>query len=197
MAPLTVKLVKRIPPLYNSFEELWKIVYDALENIFLDETSKVSFQKVYRAIYDIVLLGESSKFNSQMKMYLNEKMIHLRKASFYDANDLMKTDACFNNVHRFNDFWLSHNQHFKWIGDLMIYFDKVYTIPNRLLQIIDLCYSVFFQNVLSPLSDFLLYSVINTINIIRKRLSLSDNPCVLLPEEENIIEQVRSLISMM
>lgn len=197
MAPLTVKLVKRIPPLYNSFEELWKIVYDALENIFLDETSKVSFQKVYRAIYDIVLLGESSKFNSQMKMYLNEKMIHLRKASFFDANDLMKTDACFNNVHRFNDFWLSHNQHFKWIGDLMIYFDKVYTIPNRLLQIIDLCYSVFFQNVLSPLSDFLLYSVINTINIIRKRLSLSDNPCVLLPEEENIIEQVRSLISMM
>ena len=197
MAPLTVKLVKRTPLLYDSFERLWEVVRDALEHIFLDEPSKVSFQRVYRAVYDIVLLGESSNFYSQMKTYFNDKMILLREETFSNIDDLMKAEVCPNNVHLFNNFWLSLNQRFKWVGDLMLYFDKVYSVPKRSLQVIDLCYSIFYQNILSPLSSFLLYSVISTINSIRKRLSQSDDQCVLLPEEQNIIEQVTSLISMM
>lgn len=197
MAPLTVKLVKRTPPLYTSFEELWEVVNNALEHIFLDETSKVSFQRVYRAVYDITLLGESSRFYSQMKTYLTDKMILLREEMFNNTDDLMKTELCSDNVHMLNVFWLSLNQRFKWIGGLMLYFDKVYCVPKRSLQVIDLCYSTFYQNILSPLSNFLLYSVINTINLIRKRLSQSDDLSVLLPEEQNVIEQVKSLISMM
>lgn len=154
MAPLTVKLAKRTPPLYESFEELWEVVRNALDYIFLDETSKVSFQKVYRAVYDITLLGESSKFHSQLKTYLNDKIILLREEIFSNIDDLMNTESCPNNVHLFNDFWLSLNQRFKWIGDLMLYFDKVYSIPKRSLQVIDLCYSTLYQNILSPLSNF-------------------------------------------
>lgn len=197
MAPLNVKTVKRNPPLYKSFDDSWRVVHEALEKIFSDNTYEVSFERVYRVVYDIVFLGESDKLYKQMTMYLTSKLSLLSEESFGKMEVSAEDDSSAIFVQRFNEFWLAHNTHFKLIGDLMLYFDKVYSVPKRKLQVIDLGYSTFANTVLVPLKQNILDAFINTFNKMRNKLIDSDDYTPILEKYSATIAQLKSLITMM
>lgn len=197
MAPLTVKLVKRNQPLYDSFDDSWQVVHNALEKIFSDNTSEVSFERVYRVVYDIAFLGETEKFYKKMTTYLIDRLSLSSQETFGNMDVSSGSDSSPKFIQCFNTFWLANNHHFKLIGDLMLYFDKVYSVPKRKLQVIDLCYSIFATAVLYPLQQNLLDAFTNTFNKIRDELIDSEDYGTVLEKNATIIAELKSLISMM
>ncbi|CAL9737853.1 cullin-3 [Monosporozyma servazzii] len=197
MPPLTVKMVKRNPPLYKSFDDSWHVVHKALEKIFSDNTSEVSFERLYRVIYDMVFLGESEKFYKQMTAYLSNKLSSLSDDAFGMVEISTDDDSSARFIHDFTEFWIAHNTHFKLIGDLMLYFDKVYSVPKRKFQVIDLCYSIFANTVLVPLKKSILDAFINTFNKMRNELIDSEDHNPVLEKYASTIDELKSLITMM
>lgn len=191
MPSVAIKMVKRNPPVFTTFDTAWIIIGEALDNIFDDNTKTVSFEEVYRVVYDVVLTGNANDFYSKLSLYLEEKLTGLRKSTLegiHKSDKIMFMDLLYQ-------FWTSHKYHFKLIGDLMIYFDKVYCAPMRKLQVIDLCLSVFAHTVLLPLKEQIPTTFNATLDEIRSHCISSNG--IITEEDQIVINKFKEIVNMM
>lgn len=149
----------------RSFEDLWAALQDAIDCIYENKVSDLSFEKLYRTIYTIVLRKKSSDLYNKLGIYLAEKLDALKREQFHDIQG-------FELLAKVMQVWDSQCNCFKLISDLMIYMDKVYCKPERKLETYDLGLEIFKVNLVKPLEKAINKAMIHDINAVRQKLLL-------------------------
>lgn len=149
----------------QSFEELWAALQDAIDCIYENNVSGLSFEKLYRTIYTIVLRKKSSDLYNKLGDYLAKKLDKLKKEQFHEVQG-------FELLTKVMQVWESQCNCFKLISDVMIYMDKVYCKPERKLETYDLGLEIFKLNVVKPLEKAINKAMIHDVNEVRQKLFL-------------------------
>lgn len=152
----------------QSFDDLWPTLQDAIDHIYEGNVEVLSFEKLYRTVYSIVIMKKGRQLYTELGSFLTYKLQTLRERTIKDGSrgfELLQTLIA---------IWDSQCSIFKLISDMMIYLDKVYCKPERTLEVYDLCLSLFKKHVIDPLSQFVDQALITDINGIRSQLILNE-----------------------
>ncbi|CCH62090.1 hypothetical protein TBLA_0G01440 [Henningerozyma blattae CBS 6284] len=144
------------------FDGILLEITDAIDSIYLEKTEVLSFEKLYRHIYLIVINGAGSKLYGEIEKFMSSKLRELRNDFTID-----ETQDEMGFLKNLNQFWLNQCKYFKIINDLMSYFNKVYCKEERKFEVYDLCLNLFRIDIVIPLHESISNKIINQINKVR------------------------------
>lgn len=159
----------------KEFPELWLVVEDALKKVSMNDTNQVSFERVYNAVYIMVINDESLKLYENLNSFFTSRLSNLQKDKLL-SRDLKASDFLKNLL----SIWNDELRHFQLVGDLMIYLDKVFCKLNRKLEIIDLCLEAYKNSILKPLKNKICSSFIEIVNDTRSKMNIEDSDLISL-----------------
>ncbi|KAL3231095.1 Uncharacterized protein RNJ44_00734 [Nakaseomyces bracarensis] len=149
----------------QEFDQAWAVLSQALDHIYAEDTEKLSFGEMYRIIYTQVLNRNGQKLYQAFEDYISLKLEKLREEELEpkvtgDRSHLL-TKLC--------EVWKQQSAIFKTISDLTIYMDKVYSKPNRVLEIHEMGLQLFKKHILMKLQDPIINGLVRDINESRKQ----------------------------
>lgn len=115
-------------PMYA--EKTWRILEDAIHEIYNHNASGLSFEELYRSAYNMVLHKFGDKLYSGL---VNTMTGHLKDvASIVEAGqgDLFLVEL--------NNRWADHNKSLQMIRDILMYMDRTYVNNNKKTPVHDL-----------------------------------------------------------
>lgn len=149
----------------QNFESLWGILKDAIDQIYADQVSELSFELLYRTVYTLVLRRKSSELYDHLEKYLGSKLDEL------EQNKLRSVEG-FELLKRLFEIWESQCRCFKLISDIMIYMDKVYCKYERKLETYDMGLESFKKHIINPNKEKVNEAMISDINNFRSQRTL-------------------------
>lgn len=144
----------------TEFPALWLLVEEALAKVFHDETSEVSFERVYHTVYTLVVQDEAGRLYEKLEEFVRGKLCVLSRGETLSSQNLTAEQFLTNLL----ETWTRELRHFQLVADLMIYLDKVFCKLNRKLEVIDMCLQNFRDLILKPLKQQLCSSMIELLN---------------------------------
>lgn len=142
----------------QNFGDLWSTLQNAIDRIYEERVNELSFEKIYRTVYTLVLMQKGPELYLHIESYLKKKLDSLKDDQFQEGIQ------GFELLKRLIAVWNSQCTCFKLLGDLMIYLDKVYCKSERKTEIYDLGLNIFKERVIYSLSEFIDKSLIDDIN---------------------------------
>ncbi|CCD27445.1 cullin CUL3 NDAI_0K02540 [Naumovozyma dairenensis CBS 421] len=151
-------------PNFN-FNELWEKITYAIDKIYERDTHDLSFEVLYQSVYIIVLNRKSKDLYDKLTEYITLKI----KSSFQCEEWSASSDNDGSVFLSFiSNLWTEQCRCFKLVSDIMLYLDKIYCKPNRILSVYDQCLELFKLHILIPNSDTLNRAMLSTINSSRE-----------------------------
>lgn len=161
-----IRIPERIGVSRQEFEESWAVVRDAIDHIYDNDVSGLSFEKIYHTVYIQVIRGKADKMYSNINSYMSEKVVNLFNSRFL-AVKIESRDDAIGFLRSISETWTYQCNCFKMLTDLMMYLDKVYPKANRKQVIYDLCLELFKIHVLKPLTDYINKALEIDLNYVR------------------------------
>lgn len=185
---MKIRVPQRIKVTEESFQESWVIIQDAIDKIYDDSSRQVSFENVYRTVYNLVLGGEAQMLHKKLREYLTSKNETLYNENF--GNESADNEE-WPFLDKLSVYWDTMNVHLKLLGDLMIYLDRVYCKrTNNVLEVIDLGLEIFRDTTLAPLTDKLNKTMNKVFYNIRDSSTRNDDQCKLLQHIVSMMETI-------
>lgn len=176
-----IRIPQRIKFTENQFEEAWETLKKAFDCIHRFEFSELSYERLYRLIYELVFNKYGSKLYAKFEDYERRRFELIRNQKFSSS---LSSDGIVSAI---CECWIDNCKQFKIISDLMIYMDKVYCKESRVLEIYDLCLAAFKDYLLKPLNTQLIPVIIEQVNQLRFSREINSK----------IIDYWKTLLSMM
>ncbi|GAV51031.1 hypothetical protein ZYGR_0AD02140 [Zygosaccharomyces rouxii] len=149
----------------QNFESLWGILKDAIDHIYADQVSELSFELLYRTVYTLVLRRKALDLYSHLESYLGDKLDELKQNNLKDVEG-------FELLQKLFEIWKSQCRCFKLISDVMIYLDKVYCKYERKMETYDMGLESFKKHVINPIKENISEAMLSDINKVRSQGSL-------------------------
>ncbi|PVU98881.1 hypothetical protein BB559_001201 [Furculomyces boomerangus] len=149
----------------KTHSQLLEGLESAIEDIYNQNASSLSFEELYRSSYNLVLSkkGEvlyettNSKIIKELEIKTNRSLGKLN----YNGHDSLESGQAF--IKKIRDLWLLHISSMLMIQDVLMYMDKVYVKSAKKLPVYDLGMLAFRNKILLNPKYDLLPSLIGTI----------------------------------
>lgn len=149
----------------QNFESLWGILKDAIDRIYADQVSELSFELLYRTVYTLVLRRKAGELYGNLENYLGDKLDELEQNNLNDVEG-------FELLQKLFEVWQGQCRCFKLISDVMIYLDKVYCKYERKMETYDMGLESFKRHVVNPIKEKMSQAMLLDINKARAYGSL-------------------------
>lgn len=170
----------------QEYDEAWNVLSEALDHIYAEDTEKLSFGELYRIIYTQVLNKNGSKLYQSFESYIIHKLERIREEKF--GHETSDRQAFLQTL---CDVWKQQSSIFKTISDLTIYMDKVYSKPNRVLEIHEMGLQLFKKHILLILKDSIVNGLIMEINSVRKEEVVDEQKCYMW---KNLLSMMETIV---
>ncbi|QLQ80469.1 hypothetical protein HG537_0D04690 [Torulaspora globosa] len=176
----------RIPNRLGNFEESSESLLSslglAIDEICSDHYSKLSFEYLYRVVYTLTLRKKGPEVFEIVELHIG-KILDRRKdeLKYYEGKGYELLDSL-------RVEWEKQRLHFKLLGDVMIYMDKVYCKQEMKPETFDFTMRLFKKRIILPLSESIDEAMIQEINCIRFKQSLDGPNADLCKELVDIME---------
>eukprot|EP00246_Nothoceros_aenigmaticus_P013947 TRINITY_DN5071_c0_g1_i1.p1 TRINITY_DN5071_c0_g1~~TRINITY_DN5071_c0_g1_i1.p1 ORF type:complete len:736 (-),score=193.26 TRINITY_DN5071_c0_g1_i1:582-2789(-) len=120
-------------------EKTWKILEDAIHEIYNHNASGLSFEELYRNAYYMVLHKCGEKLYTEL---VNTMTQHLREIS-------KSIEAAQGGLYleELNSKWLEHNKSLQMIRDILMYMDRTYVTNNNKTPVHELGLNLWRDNI--------------------------------------------------
>lgn len=169
-----------------NFDELWKILKSSINSIYLNETSQLSFEKLYHIVYLLILKKYGMNLYEKLKEYICEQ---LKKLKYVELEFKKIESQMF--LERILKIWELQCNKMKLISDIMIYMDKFYCKMNGKLLVYDMGLDSFRTEIVVPLSDKLDQALLEEIK--KARCKIQDR--LSYPLLTKVIHMMKTLVN--
>jgi len=142
----------------NYAENTWKLLKNAIHEIFRHNASGLSFEELYRNAYNMVLHKYGERLYKGLQSVVDEQLKTVAETVAATREDtfLTELDKC----------WKDHDVSMRMIRDILMYMDRVYVMHNNVNSVYDLGLQLFRDNVArSPkIKDRLLSTTLSLIH---------------------------------
>ncbi|AET37668.1 cullin CUL3 Ecym_1442 [Eremothecium cymbalariae DBVPG len=145
-------------------ESSWPILETAIDLIYDGKQSTLSFEELYRLVYDLVI----RKYGEQLLE--NVKDAFTRRMKDIHDRGLFVELSSIEFLRRLNGIWNHQKLCLKMISDTMMYMDKALAWKGRQANVYVLGLDLFRDIVAKPIADKIVSSMIMEINRARKSL---------------------------
>lgn len=180
-------LIKKVrAPTKNTFRDLpspqesWKILSEAIDQIFKRNASSLSFETLYHNGYSMVLKQCGDMLYKNVKQTISDRLVvchqelldnwgsQLRSTPNGRELNLSDKEQAFKFTRAVKQAWEEQNLCFSMISDILSYMQRTYVEPERLPSITDLGVSLFRDLVLRdpklPIEPSLIEATVSQIN---------------------------------
>jgi len=99
-------------------EKTWKILEDAIHEIYNHNASGLSFEELYRNAYNMVLHKYGEKLYSELVNTMTQHMCEIAMTVEASQGDLF--------LEELDSKWREHNKSLQMIRDILMYMDRTY-----------------------------------------------------------------------
>lgn len=149
------------------FSISWDEISDAIDKIYAKNTRSLSFEKLYKTIYDIIVGGGASRLYTAIETHTMNNLKNIKEQKF---NSTLERSQFLKTLYT---LWLHQCECFKLVDDLMLYMNKVYCNKERKLEIYDLELDLFRREIIVPINEELKSILFEDINSCRKMKNIS------------------------
>lgn len=151
---------RRLANQTKSLDESWAILSEAIDVIFENNVSELSFERLYTVVYGLILL----KFGTQ----LYDRLSHKLSSHFAEISSTFTHLKNIEGLKHLCKTWETQQSYLKHISDVFIYMDTVYSKRENKPDVSSLGSRLFLKEVVEPVDKMLLNGLINEINIARQ-----------------------------
>jgi cullin 3 len=135
----------------------WKLLQNAILEIYNKNASGLSFEELYRNSYNMVLHKHGDKLYDGLKQTVHDRLVEVcQKVVGVNDENLLQV---------LNEQWDDHTQSMLMIRDILMYMDRVYVVHNNLAPVYDVGLQKFRDNITrhANIKDRLLNSLLGNI----------------------------------
>ncbi|CAM6121875.1 unnamed protein product [Calypogeia fissa] len=139
-------------------EKTWKILEDAIQEIYNHNASGLSFEELYRNAYNMVLHKYGEKLYSGLVNTMTQHLREVAKAVESAQGGLF--------LEELNSKWLEHNKSLQMIRDILMYMDRTYVTNYNKTPVHELGLNLWRDNILrsSKIRDRLLDTLLDLVH---------------------------------
>lgn len=140
----------------ENFEDIWSVLQEAINMIYNDRVSELSFERLYSLVYVLVLRRNGPKLYDSLHEVISG---HFNKVR--NTFDGLKGIACLKLL---CERWQQEQVYLKHISDIFIYMDMVYSKRENQLEVADLGARLFLKDIVKPLKSELLHAMVQELD---------------------------------
>jgi cullin 3 len=135
----------------------WKLLQNAILEIYNKNASGLSFEELYRNSYNMVLHKHGDKLYDGLKQTVHDRLVEVCNKVLSVSDE--------NLLQALNEQWEDHTQSMLMIRDILMYMDRVYVVHNNLSPVYDVGLQKFRENITRHVNikDRLLDSLLGNI----------------------------------